>query len=102
MGSVHAVTESGEVIVASATGSQLASYVYTSNNVIWIVGTQKIVPNLEESLRRIREYVLTLEDQRMKQAGFKGNAIAKILIFEEETLTSRKISLIFVNEKLGF
>jgi len=57
---------------------------------------------LEESLRRIREYVLTLEDQRMKQAGFKGNAIAKILIFEEETLTSRKISLIFVNEKLGF
>ena len=102
LGSVHAVTQSGEVIVASATGSQLASYVYASNNVIWVVGTQKIVLSLEEGLRRIREYVFPLEDQRMKQAGFKGSAIAKILIFEKETLPSRKITLIFVNEKLGF
>lgn len=62
LGSVHAITESGEVIVASATGSQLASYVYASNNVIWVVGTQKIVPNLEEGLRRVREYVFPFED----------------------------------------
>ena len=102
LGSVHAVTQSGQVVVASATGSQLASYVYASNNVIWVVGAQKIVLNLEEGLRRIREYVLPLEDQRMKQAGFKGSTIAKILIFEKETLPFRKITLIFVNEKLGF
>jgi hypothetical protein len=102
LGSVHAVTQSGQVIVVSATGSQLSSYVYASNNVIWVVGTQKIVPNIEEGLRRIREYVFPLEDQRMKQAGYKGSTIAKILIFEKETLPSRKITLIFVNEKLGF
>jgi len=102
LGSVHAVTQAGQVIVASATGSQLSSYVYASNNVIWVVGTQKIVPNLEEGLRRIREYVFPLEDQRMKQAGYKGSNIAKILIFEKETLPTRKITLILVNEKLGF
>ena len=102
LGSVHAVTQLGEVVVASATGSQLSSYVYASSNVIWAVGTQKIVPNLEEGLRRIREYVFPLEDQRMKQAGFRGSTIAKILIFEKETLPSRKITLILINEKLGF
>ena len=43
LGSVHAVTQSGEVITASNTGSQLAPYAFSSNNVVWVVGTQKIV-----------------------------------------------------------
>lgn len=101
-GSVHAVSQSGEVIVASNTGSQLSSYAFSSSNVVWVVGTQKIVLNLEEGLRRVREYCLPLEDKRMKQAGFKGSTIGKILIFERETLPYRTITLIFVNEKLGF
>jgi hypothetical protein len=50
----------------------------------------------------VREYCLPLEDNRMKQAGFEGSAIGKILIFEKETLPNRRITLIFVNEKLGF
>ena len=69
---------------------------------IWVVGTQKIVLNLEEGMRRVREYCLPLEDKRMKQAGFVGSAIGKILIFEREVMPDRKITLIFVNEKLGF
>ena len=96
------MTQSGEVIIASNTGSQLPSYAYSSNNVVWVVGEQKIVLNLEEGMRRVREYCLPLEDIRMKQAGFPGSAIGKILIFERETMSSRKITLIFVNEKLGF
>jgi L-lactate utilization protein LutC len=102
LGSVHAVTQSGEVIIASNTGSQLPSYAYSSNNVVWVVGAQKIVLNLEEGMRRVREYCLPLEDQRMKQAGFAGSAIGKILIFEREAMPNRRITLIFVNEKLGF
>jgi hypothetical protein len=102
LGSVQAVTQSGEVIIASNTGSQLPSYAYSSSNAVWVVGTQKIVLNLEEGLRRVREYCLPLEDQRMKQAGFKGSTIGKILIFERETSPNRTITLIFVNEKLGF
>jgi L-lactate utilization protein LutC len=102
LGSVHAVSQSGEVITASNTGSQLAPYAFSSNNVIWVVGTQKIVSNLEEGLRRVYEYCLPLEDQRLKQAGFKGCEIGKILISEKETLPFRKVTLFFVNEKLGF
>jgi hypothetical protein len=102
LGSVHAVTQSGEVITASNTGSQLAPYAFSSNNVVWVVGTQKIVLDLEEGLRRVYEYCLPLEDQRLKQAGFKGCEIGKILIFEKETLPFRKVTLFFVNEKLGF
>jgi L-lactate utilization protein LutC len=102
LGSVHAVTEKGEIVVASNTGSQLPSYVFTSNNVIWIVGTQKIVPSLEEGLKRVWEYCLPLEDQRQKSIGGKGSNVGKILIFERETLPFRKINLIFVNEVLGF
>ncbi len=102
LGSVHAVSQAGEVVTASNTGSQLAPYAFSSSNVVWVVGTQKIVSSVEEGLRRVREYCLPLEDKRMKQAGFKGCSIGKILIFEKETLPFRKVTLFFVNEKLGF
>src|SRR6266542_2372942 len=58
VGSVHAVTEQGEVVVASASGSQLGPYASGAGKVIWIVGTQKIVPTLDEAMRRIEEYAL--------------------------------------------
>lgn len=102
LGSVHAVTQNGEIVVASASGSQLPSYAFTSPRVIWIVGTQKIVPTLEDALRRVREYVLPLEDARMKSVGMGGSSINKILIIEKEGMPNRKLHLIFVNEALGF
>jgi hypothetical protein len=103
LGSVHAITETGETIVASASGSQIPSYAFTSKNVIWVAGTQKIVPNLEQGLRRVREHSLDLETARMKSLGFPGSVIAKILIVERELpQLGRKVSMILVNEKLGF
>lgn len=102
LGSVHAIAETGELVVASASGSQLPSYVYTSNNVIWVAGVQKIMPTLEDAIRRVREYVLPLEDKRMKEEGYPGSTIAKLLIFEGEAFSQRKLTLILVNEKLGF
>lgn len=102
LGSVHAVTESGQVIIASGSGSQIASYVYTSNNIIWVVGAQKIVPNLEVAFDRINKYVIPLEDARMKNAGYAGSTLGKILIFEREIMPNRHITMILVKEKLGF
>lgn len=101
LGSVHAITEEGTVMIASATGSQLPSYAFSSPNVIWVVSTNKIVPTLEDGFRRIKEYVFPLEDKRMKEVGYPGSAIGKILLFEREIM-ERKIHLILVNEKLGF
>lgn len=102
LGSVHAVTEKGEIVVASGSGSQLPSYAFTSPHVIWVAGTQKIVPTLEDAMKRVREYVFPLEDARMKSVGGSGSSINKILIIEKEGNPSRKLHLIFVNEVLGF
>jgi L-lactate utilization protein LutC len=103
LGSVHAVTEEGDSIIASNTGSQLPAYAYSAGNVIWVVGTQKIVSNLDEAMKRLHEYVIPLEDARMKSTGAPGTDLRKILIFKSESpYNNRKIHMIFIGEKLGF
>ncbi|HEX9721667.1 MAG TPA: lactate utilization protein [Candidatus Paceibacterota bacterium] len=103
LGSVHAVAETGQLVIASNSGSQLPHLVFTSPNLILVVGTQKIMPNLDAALARVREYVLLLEDKRMKEVGMGGSAISKLLIFEkEQAFMGRKVLVIFVKEKLGF
>ena len=101
LGSVHAITESGQVLVASATGSQLPAYAFTSDHVIWIVGTQKITKDFESAMSRIKDYVFPLEDARTKSVGYPGSVIGKLMILEHEYFAGR-IKLIFVKEKLGF
>jgi len=104
LGSVNALAETGELVFASGSGSQLPAYAYTSRNVIWVVGAQKITPTLEDALRRIREYVLPLEDQRQRSLGNRsGSRINRILIIEgEPAYLRRNLSLILVNQVLGF
>lgn len=103
LGSVHAVAETGEFVIASNSGSQLPHLVFTSPNLILVAGTHKITPSLDAAVKRVREHVLPLEDKRMKDVGMGGSAISKLLIFEREpSFMGRKVLLIFVNEKLGF
>jgi len=103
LGSVHAVAETGQLVIASASGSQLPGYAFMSPNIIWVVGTQKIMPDLESAMNRVREYVLPLEDARMKSVNMGGSVISKWLIYEREPgFSKRKLRVIFVNEKLGF
>lgn len=101
VGSVHAVTKDGKVLIASNTGSQLGGYAYASAHVIWIVGTQKIVKNLGEGMKRIYEYVVPLEEEHMKKLYGVGTNVSKLLILSKEIVSGR-ITLIFVKEKLGF
>ncbi|MBI2043887.1 lactate utilization protein [Candidatus Pacearchaeota archaeon] len=103
LGSVHAVAKTGELVIASNSGSQLPNIIFTSKNVIFVVGTQKITTDLNSAIARVREYVLPLEDKRMKSVGMGGSFISKLLIFEkEQPFMNRKIHLVFVKEKLGF
>ncbi|HTR80494.1 MAG TPA: lactate utilization protein [Bacteroidota bacterium] len=104
LGSVHAIAETGEVVIASMSGSQISSYAYSSKNIIWVAGTQKIVPSLDDAIRRVREYVLPLEDEHMKSLGNKnGSSIGKLLIFEREAPHLRRsVTLVLINEILGF
>jgi L-lactate utilization protein LutB len=102
LGSVNALAESGEIVFASATGSQLPAYAFSSNHVIWVAGVQKITANLEEAIRRVREYVTPLVDEQVKKMGGPGTIIGKLMIFEREApVLKRQITLILVNEVLG-
>ncbi len=102
IGSVHAVTEQGEVIIASMTGSQLPAYAFGANKVIWVIGTQKIVSNMEQGMKRLYEYTLPLESERAKIAyGVPGSSVNKILIINQE-INPERIKVIFVNEALGY
>jgi len=101
IGSCHAVTQKGNVLIASNSGSQLGSYIYGAANVIWVVGTQKIVKDIQEGIKRIYEYSLPLEDERAKKAYGVGSAVGKILIFHREG-TPGRVNVIFVKENLGF
>jgi len=101
VGSVHAVTQEGQLVIASQSGSQLAPYAYTAENVILVVGAQKIVRNLDEALRRIREYVVPLEDERSRRTYGTGTGLNKLLIIEREVVRGR-IKVILVKEVLGF
>lgn len=101
VGSAHAVTEDGHVLIASATGSQLPAYVYGAYKVVWVVGSQKIVKNTDEGIKRIYEYVFPLEDERAKKAYGMGSGVNKLLIVNKE-ITPGRITLILVKEKLGF
>ena len=102
LGSVQAVTHDGKILIASNTGSQLSGYVYASPHVIWVAGTQKIVKNLDEGIKRIYEHSLPLESERAKKAyGMPGSNVSKLLIINREVRPGR-LTLIFVKEKLGF
>jgi len=105
IGSVHAITENGHILIASNTGSQLPAYVYGAEHVIWVVSTKKIVKDLEDGMNRISEYILPLESARARKAyglpeDWHSN-ISKLLIVNKEVKSGR-IHIILVNEDLGF
>lgn len=103
LGSVHALTQTGEWLNGSNSASQLPSIVFNSSNLIFVVGIQKIVPDLEIAMKRLKEYVVPLEDKHMKDLYGMGTNLSKILIFNRESpFSTRKIHLILVKEKLGF
>ena len=103
LGSVHALTEIGEYLIASNSGSQLPHIVFTSANLIFVVSTKKIVPNITEAMNRLMEYIMPIEDKHMKEKYGVGTAANKILIVNgENPMMQRKVTMILVNEDLGF
>jgi L-lactate utilization protein LutB len=101
VGSVQAVAETGHVVVASASGSQLSSYVFGAKNVVWVVGTQKVVPTLEDALARTYGYTFDRHKEWSPAQGHGPSAMGKVTIFESERRPDRT-TVIFVNEALGW
>lgn len=105
-GSVHALVETGEMLIASNSGSQLPHIVYSSPNVVFVVGTHKIVPTLADAHTRLWEHVVPLEDIRMKEVygPEAGTAVNKVFVYHREntSFTGRKIHVILLKDAIGF
>ena len=101
VGSVHALTEGGSLLIASASGSQLGPLVSGAGQVILVIGAQKIVSDVATGLRRIYEYCYPLEDARARQAYGVPSGVNNILIINK-VITPGRVTAIIVKERLGF
>jgi hypothetical protein len=101
VGSVHAVTEEGSLLIASASGSQLGPLVSGAGHVIFVIGGQKIVPDVGAGLRRIEEYCFPLEDRRAREAYGVPSGVNNVLVINH-SISPGRISALLVRESLGF
>jgi acyl-CoA hydrolase len=100
LGSVHAVTRDGTLVIASSSGSQLASYAWGAANVIFVVGTQKLVPTLEAARERIYQHSLVLEDARAIAAYGQHSQVGKMLEIHQEM--PGRIHIVLIRQPVGF
>jgi hypothetical protein len=100
LGSVHAVTRDGRLLIASASGSQLAAYAWGAANVIFVVGAQKLVPTVAAARERIFEHSLILEDARAYAAYGMNSYVGKILEIDQET--PGRIHVVVIRQVVGF
>jgi hypothetical protein len=101
VGSVAALTETGSIVVASASGSQLPAYTGGAGHAIWIVGAQKVVPDLSTALRRAEEHCLPLESERAQAVYGVPSAINRLLIMHAEAHPGR-VTVLLLREAIGF
>lgn len=99
LGSAKAITEDGLLLAASGTGSELGPYAYSAGHVVLAVGHQKIVRDLDQGLRRVREYRLPRGGTRTTGLGYPGSGVAKILLLEADP--ESRISVVLMPEELG-
>jgi acyl-CoA hydrolase len=100
LGSVHAVTHDGTLLIASASGSQLASYAWGAANVIFVIGAQKLVPGLDAARERIYQHSLKLEDARAQAAYGQHSYVGKVLEIHQEL--PGRIHIVLVRQPLGY
>ena len=101
VGSVQAIAETGEVVIASSSGSQLGAYVYGAKHVILVAGTQKICPTLEGALARVRGYTLARHKDWQVGQGRSPRPIGKLMLLENE-ITPGRIKMVLIKENLGW
>jgi hypothetical protein len=100
LGSVQALTSAGQLVVASASGSQIGPYSGGAAHLILVVGSQKLVPDLDTALRRIREHVQPYEDERLREQLGVGTALSRVLIMERDFVPGRT-TVVLVREPVG-
>lgn len=101
VGSVCALTETGSLVVASGSGSQIPSYGGGAGRAIWIVGAQKVVPDLSTAMRRLEDHVLPLENARCQAVYGQDSAVNRLLVLNAEPHPGRG-TVLLLREVIGY
>ena len=99
--SAHAITESGQIVITSASGSQIGPIASGAGKLILVIGSQKIVPDLDTAFRRIRDYVFPYEDARLREQMGVGTKLTRVLILEQADYSPGRSTVILVRQPVG-
>ncbi len=108
--SSNAVTRSGYLVNVDGAGNRVAAQAYGPKKVLLIVGKNKIVPDVEAGFRRIEEVVAPKNVERVNKKAFSLKKeqkytvqnIQSVFVVIKKTDNKNRISLILVDEELGF
>ena len=101
LGGINAIAETGELVAADLSGSRIGAYPFAAGNVVIVSGANKIVPSLDDALDRLESVAYPLENERAQEAYGAESAIAKQLIYRQETEEGRT-TVVLVREQLGY
>ncbi|HTW01633.1 MAG TPA: LUD domain-containing protein [Streptosporangiaceae bacterium] len=99
--SVAAVTETGSLVLASGSGSQIPANAGGAARAVWVVGAQKVVPDLSTALRRVEEHALPLESARAQAVYGMPSAINRLLVLNADPHPGRG-TVLLLREAIGY
>ena len=108
--SSNAITRSGYLVNVDGAGNRVAAQAYGPKKVLLIVGKNKIVEDVEAGFRRIEEIVAPKNVARVNKKAFSLKKeqrytvqnIQSVFVVIKKTDDRNRISLILVDEELGF
>jgi len=108
--SSNAVTRSGYLVNVDGTGNRVAAQAYGPRKVLLIVGKNKIVSDVEAGFQRIEEIVAPKNVARVNKKAFSLKKeqkytvqnIQSVFVVIKKTDNRNRITLILVDEELGF
>jgi L-lactate utilization protein LutB len=101
LGSVNAISATGELVAADRSGSRIGAYPFAAENVVIVSGVNKIVPTLSAAFDRLESVAYPLENERANEAYGVDSAIAKQLVFRQE-LEEGRTTVVLIRDELGY
>ena len=113
LSSVNAITLTGELINIDATGNRVNATVFGPGKVILVVGYNKIVEDVQEGIKRIKDVAAPMNARRLNvdvpcaKLGKcidcnSPNRICKVIVIHERKPSLTDMFVIIVGEELGF
>jgi len=109
----NAVTETGQLVNLDMFGNRVGALTFGPKNVIILVGRNKIVPDLDEAMFRIKNYAAPVNTMRLDKktpcakTSFcedckSPDRICNTWTITEKSFPKKRVKIILINKDLGF